>query len=228
MHDMDDKGMDELLTGLREEYNSPPDTPREEMWSVIQSRLVPKGELEPGAGHVVSLEEARRSRDVAPRRALTWALGAAALVVLGLGIGRITAPGAGPGPKGAEVVSQNPEVLRAAAVDHLLQTESLLTMVRADARTGSVAPGMGSWAQGLLTQTRLLMDAHRDSDPAMTELLEDLELVLVQIVGATGASENDPARIQSELNLALGGLNEREVLPRIQAVIPAGPRFVGT
>jgi hypothetical protein len=219
---MDDKGMDELLTGLREEYNPPPETPREEMWSAIQDRLAPR------SGKVVSLEEARRARSLGPRRAFTWALGAAALVVLGLGLGRITAPGSGPGPKEAAVVSQNPDVLRAAAVDHLLQTESLLTMVRADARTGSVAPGMGSWARGLLTQTRLLMDAHRDSDPAMTELLEDLELVLVQIVGATGASEDDPTRVQAELNLALGGLDDSEVLPRIQAVIPTGPRFVGT
>ena len=60
------------------------------------------------------------------------------------------------------------------------------------------------------------------------ELLEDLELVLIQIVVVANTPEGDQARIQSELNLALEGLETREVLPRIQAVIPAGPGFYGT
>jgi hypothetical protein len=72
------------------------------------------------------------------------------------------------------------------------------------------------------------MDAQGQSDPIMTELLEDLELVLVQILGAANAAPGDEAQVRSELDLALDGIEEREVLPRIQAVLPAGPRFVGT
>jgi len=213
--------MDELLTGLREGYNPPPPTPREEMWAIIQSRL----RATPGSG-VHSMDEARRARANRLHRPLGWVTAAAALLVLGLGIGRMTAPESGPGPAVAPV--QNPAVLRTASLDHLVKTETLLTLVRADARAGRVEPSLSSWARGLLSQTRLLIDAQGDADPAMKRLLEDLELVLVQIVGVTNENENDPARVRSELNLALDGIEERNILPRIQAVIPASPRFVGT
>lgn len=219
---MHENPMDELLSGLRDEYNSPPETPREEMWSAIQARLAS------GNGKEVSLSEARRHRMARYRRPLGWAGAAAALLVLGLGIGRITAPAAGPGETVAVQAEPDPGVLRVAAVQHLARSESLLTLVRADARAGRLEPTVGPWARTLLSQTRLLMDAQGVSDPVMEELLEDLELVLVQIVGVTGAANGDPDVVRSELNLALGGLEEREVLPRIQAVIPAGARFVGT
>jgi hypothetical protein len=72
------------------------------------------------------------------------------------------------------------------------------------------------------------MDAQGRADPLMSDLLEDLELILVQIVGVANAPAGDEGRVESELNLALEGLEEREVLTRIQAVVPAGPRFIGT
>jgi hypothetical protein len=194
MPEMHDDEMNELVTGLRGDYNPPPETPREEMWAAIQPRL--GREVAPAAhdggsdrNQVRSLEEARRART---RRFLSSG------------------------------------VLRAAAVEHLVRTESLLTLVRADARAGRVEPSVGSWARGLLSQTRMLMDAQEDTDPAMAQLLGDLELVLVQIVGATNSDGVDSARARSELNLALDGMEERDVLPRIQAVVPAGPRYVGT
>jgi hypothetical protein len=62
----------------------------------------------------------------------------------------------------------------------------------------------------------------------MAELLGDLELVLVQILGVANAPESDPARVRSELNLALSGLERSDVLPRIQAVIPARSGYHGT
>ena len=43
---------------------------------------------------------------------------------------------------------------------------------------------MGTWSRGLLAQTRLIMDAQENPDPLLQDLLEDLELVLVQLVGA--------------------------------------------
>jgi hypothetical protein len=71
------------------------------------------------------------------------------------------------------------------------------------------------------------LDAQGGSDPLLRELLEDLELVLVQLVGAS-ATEGDSAKIQSEWNLALEGLEDTEVLSRIRAVLPTGARFMGT
>jgi len=228
---MRDDQMDELLTDLRDGYNAPPETPRDEMWSAIQARLGAPGAASRGGtgsvdAEVLSMAEARRARMRRIRKPLGWASAAAAILVLGLGIGRATAPGVG--PETVVAAAANPEVLRVAAVEHLIRTESLLTLVRADARAGRIEPAVASWARGLLAQTRLLLDAQGEADPVMADLLEDLELVLAQIVGAANADEGDQARVRSELNLALDGIEDHEVLPRIQAVIPAGPRFVGT
>jgi hypothetical protein len=72
------------------------------------------------------------------------------------------------------------------------------------------------------------MDAQGATDPVIAELLEDLELVLVQLVGIADDASGDRERVRSEMNLALQGLEESEVLPRIQAVVPAGPSRYGT
>jgi len=225
----DDKKFEEMLMGLREGYNDPPETPREEMWVAIQARLGEEraGEEEPG---IVSMEARRNAPLSRIPKPLSWTMAAAAVLILGLGIGRMTAPVTPPetGGERTAATSADPTILRAAAVEHLVRTESLLTLVRADARAGRVEPNVGSWARQLLSQTRLLMDASSQSDPVMEDLLGDLELVLVQIVGVANAAPGDRARIQSELNLAMDGLEEREVLPRIQAFVPAGPGYFGT
>lgn len=235
---MNDERFDELMMELRDSYNRPPDTPREEMWAAIRARLGSEdgqgakedGGLESGDGKVISIQKARRFRPTRIPGPLAWIVAAAAMLVLGLGIGRMTAPGTAPGTGEtlARALPADPAVLRAAAVEHLVRTESLLTLVRADARVGRVEPTVGSWARQLLSQTRLLMDAQPDSDPVMEDLLRDLELVLVQILGMASASPEDRTRVQSELNLVLEGLEEREVLSRIQAVVPAGPGRYGT
>ena len=214
--------LDEIMNDLRDGYNPPPETPREEMWSVIQSRLGKE------RGSVVSIDLVRKRRPFAWRPVLGWGTAAAALVVLGLGIGRMTAPGPALQPTAAEAGGADLEPLRVASLEHLARTESLLTLARADASSGQVQPELGEWAQRLLTQTRLLMDAQPDTDPVMEDLLQDLELVLAQLVNAANAGENDPVRRRAELDLALDGLEESEVLPRIRAVVPTGPRYLGT
>jgi len=221
MRKVPDDRMDEVMHRLREDYNAPPPTPREEMWAEIQARLGPR------EGRVARPEEARAAAMARYRRPLSWAVAAAAVLVVGVGIGRMTAPGVGPLPQASSQAAPNRDVLRVAALHHLVRTESLLTLIRADARAGRVEPAMGMWARSLLSETRLLMDAQGDGDPAMKRLLEDLELVLAQIAGAAHADGGDQARVRSEMTLALNGMEEREVLPRIQAVIPAGPGFAG-
>jgi hypothetical protein len=221
---MSEEPMDELSRLLREEYNPPPAVPRDEMWAALEARL------EPREAGVVSLDEARRRRSVTLRRSLAWGVAAAAVLVLGVGIGRMTAPVATPV---AEAPTQlragaDASVLRVAAVEHLGRTEALLRMVRADGASGRVDPAMGAWARGLLTQTRLLMDTQEEQDPAMRELLEDLELVLVQIVGVTEAAGGDESRAREELTLTLDGMERSEVLSRIQAVVPPGAGLAGT
>lgn len=234
---MRDRNPDEEFRALKNHFNPPPDTPRDEMWEAIQARIAteaagaadedPKGGAREGAQEdVVPLSAARRMWSGLEARPLRWAAAAAAVLVLGVGIGRITAPA--PGPGATAEVAADPDVMFAAAVNHLQRTESLLTLVQADARAGRVEPGVATWSRTLLTQTRLLMGTEVGEDPVMADLLEDLELVLVQVLGAANATGQNPGRIRSELNLALDGMNERDVLSRLQAVLPVGSGSLGT
>lgn len=219
--------LDELLGRTRATYNVAPEVPRDEMWKAISAGIA---EIRAGRADApaVDLERARRRRALATHPGW-WAMAAAALVVLGIGIGRTTAPVAESagnvevaGATDAPSLGADPsDALELAAREHLGRSESLLTMVRADARNGSIDPGTAQWAQGLLSQTRLLLDARRSGDRAVEALLEDLELVLIQIVGVSQAgSPEEAARVRTELELTLRSLEQREVLPRIHAVLP--------
>jgi hypothetical protein len=221
---MSEEPRDELTRRLREEYNPPPAVPRDEMWSAIQARLGDRG------APVVSLDDARRRRAVVVRRSLAWGAAAAAVLVVGVGIGRMTAPAPGPMAEAPDspAAAAGGAVLRVAALQHLERTEALLRMVRSDGAAGRVDPELGGWARGLLTQTRLLLDTSGEADPAIRELLEDLELVLVQIVGVAEVAGGDEARAREELGLTLDGIERREVLSRIQAVVPPGAGLAGT
>lgn len=220
----------EILARLRDTYNVPPRTPSEEMWASIAPRLKRSGVEEADAdADVVILAEARkrragaRSGPLPTHRVAGWAVAAAAALILGIGIGRLTAPDV-PGPAGpASIATASPvSSTRLAAHAHLGEMESLLTMVRADARDGRVDPATAQWASGLLTQTRLLLDAQDEGSPAVNDLLLDLELLLVQIIGVAETGSADEARARTELELALRSLDQGEVLPRIQAVMPTG------
>jgi hypothetical protein len=224
---MSDEQFNDLLSRLAKEYNPPPPAPREEMWVGIQARLGERPTA-PEEG-VVSLDSARASRFSVWRlgrgRPLAWATAAAALLILGVGIGRITAPASAPPPASVAESTEAPDLLHLAAVEHLARTESLLVLMQADARTGRLEPQIGEWAQDLLGETRLFLDTQAQADPVMKALFEDLELVLAQIVGAANARTDDDERVRSELTLAMEGIDMREVLPRIQALLPAEPGF---
>jgi hypothetical protein len=56
----------------------------------------------------------------------------------------------------------------------------------------------------------------------MHGLLEDLELVLIQIVGVAEAGSGDDGQRRTELDLAMNSLDAGEVLPRIRAALPSG------
>lgn len=214
----DDRRMDEALAALRDGYNAPPETPREEMWQAVRSGLL--AAQDPA---VVSLDAVRARRT--PNRSFGWAVAAAAVLVMGIGIGRMTAPGVPMGAAGD--AEDRGAVMAVAAAEHLGQSESFLTLVRADARAGSLDPEMVRWAEGLLGRTRMFMDASDPLEaPTMHELMEDLELVLAQIVTVAEGGGVDSGRTRTELDLALSGMADREVLTRIQAV--SGPTLAGT
>jgi len=175
--------------------------------------------VDPGAARRISSGE----RGAAPRgrRWRGWAVAAAALLVLGIGIGRMSAP-TGPraaGPEAPPLRSAHTG-LGLAAREHLGRTESLLTMVRADARDGRVDPAVGEWAEGLLSQTRLLLDRTDGVDPELRDLLLDLELVLAQVVGVARSGPGGE-RSRTEMEMTLETLDEGGILPRLRATLPS-------
>jgi hypothetical protein len=57
-----------------------------------------------------------------------------------------------------------------------------------------------------------LLDSQSGSDPALRNLLEDLELVLVQVVQL---EKRDPSR-RTEMELIQQALDQRDVIPRLR------------
>ncbi len=192
-------------------YHAPRNTPREEMWARLAA------ERQRRAGRVIEL-----------RPWMRWAVAAAAVLVLGIGIGRWTVRQQ---PRGTTTVtplvavndSSRDLAYQVAATQYLSRTEALLTSFRADARPDARdAARFAAQARDLLTTAQLMLDSPAGDDPRMRALLEDLELVLVQIsqLGAKGEVQ--------EADLIRQGMNQSNVLPKLRSAIPAGPVPVRT
>lgn len=218
---MTDDRFEEFLKVHGEGYNRPPSTPADEMWTAIQGSL----DQDAGkSGEVLSLASARAGRlrpaSAWSRSWVAWSAAAAAVLALGVGIGRLSI---GPGAPVAVAISTeaHAESMRSVAMDYLTRTESLLTMVRSDARTGTVDTEVGQWGRGLLLQTRMLMDSPAADDPVINGLLQDLELILMQVAGLDSADQSR-ARGREELDMITQGLEDQNMMLRLRAAIPAG------
>ena len=135
-----------MLDAVREVYHTPGETPKEAMWDVIQ-----RGVEAASGDDVIDLTAARKTRPVRTYRPFAWAAAAAAVLVMGIGIGRVTSP-VGSDLSVANASDVEETSLRFAAAEHFGRTESLLTMVRADARQGRIDPMTSTWARGLPRQ----------------------------------------------------------------------------
>ena len=198
----EDPKFEQWLKDAAQSYNAPPrPTPREEMWKRI--------------------EETRRNRHVIEIRPwMRWALAAAAVLVIGIGIGRWTAhpPGAN-APVVASADSVRSDVAyQVAAQQYLTRTEVLLTDFRAQSARAQLDPQFVAAARDLLTTTRLMLDSPAANDPRLQPLLEDLELVLAQITQLPA----EPGR-KNEMDWINQGLNQRSVLTRLRTATPAIP-----
>ncbi len=108
---------------------------------------------------------------------------------------------------------------RFAVVEHLTRAEVLLTGFRAQAGATDGArldAQFTSLARELLGTTRLLLATRRTDDAAITRLLEDLELVLMQL----SQYAKDGRRI--DLDAINQSLDKRNVLPKLRSNIPSG------
>jgi hypothetical protein len=204
MLDNDEGKFEAWLRDAARTYNAPRATPHEEMWTRI---------------------EAARVRRVRPW--MRWTLAAAAVLLLGIGIGRWTAlqrtgVRGGTSLASADTAGNRDVLYQVAATQYLSRTETFLTGFRADLRAGRADTRFTGQARDLLTTTRLLLDSPAADDARMRALLEDLELVLVQI------SQLPAGRDAHDTDLITQGMDQRSVLPKLRSAIPAGPVPVRT
>jgi hypothetical protein len=201
MDQHEDPKFEQWLKDAARTYHTPHPTPRDAMWTRI--------------------EDARRNKHVIELRPwMRWAVAAAAVLILGIGIGRWSAkpPATTNGAVVASTTdSPNDLVYQIAATQYLSRTEAFLTSFRSDSRGGASGARFAAQARDLLTTTQLMLDSPAGNDPRLRSLLEDLELVLVQIaqLGARGEA--------NETNLIRQGMNQSNVLPKLRSAIPAGP-----
>src|SRR5439155_1512029 len=170
---------------------------------------------------IATVREARRRRRVIITSPwVRWGVGIAAVLALGVGIGRWTARP--PGASQPVVVAgaggdQGGLAYQVAAAQYLTRTEALLTGFRSEARSGQPDAQFGRQARDLLGTTRLMLDSPVAQDARLKGLLEDLELVLAQI------AQLSPHGDTEEVQLINQGLEQRSVLLRLRTANPAGP-----
>jgi len=189
----------ERLLAVARDYHAPLPTPREEMWNAIAAERQRRHEL--------------RRRGLPIR----WGLALAAVLVLGIAIGRWTMGGRGAIASGPTGVPSD-VAYQVAAAQYLSRTEVLLTDFRTESRRGRLDPQFLATARDLLTTTRLMLDSPAAKDPHLRNLLEDLELVLAQITQLPA----EPGR-KNEMDLINQGMDQHSVLTRLRTATPAGP-----
>lgn len=203
---MDDEPLDESLRAAAESYHRPPKAPREAMWRAIEAKRRADRARRPGAG-----------------RWIPWAAAAAAILAVGVGLGRLSAPGgraATSAPAAARVTAAPPRVnetaYRLATAEHLGQAEAFLALFRASVRSRGQEHLASATARQLLATNRLLLDSPAADDPRTRLLLEDLELVLAEI------AQLSPEATARDRELIQEGMERGGVLPRLRTMVPAG------
>jgi hypothetical protein len=189
------------LQALAREIHEPPAVPRDEIWARIQSARSDRPSARPPVHPSPLL--------VRPSARLPLWFGIAALLAIGIGVGRWSRSTDGTTPSAPTTVAAGTPRANAAVsvatANHLSRTEAFLTSVR----LGERGPGFSEQARDLLLTTRFLLDARGLTDPRTRALLEDLELILVQIAQVRSQDGE-------ELDLLNDALEQRELLPRLR------------
>ena len=205
---MQQEQFDRWLQDAAKSYHEPPDTNLDTLWEEVQRGRDRESLTSP-------------VRDIRPRRwhAQPW-LRAAAILVVGVGIGRVSVSPAAtsvtPRSDSAAVtdVSLTDGTLDVPGAERYLgQTVALLASLQADARSTWGDTLMTARASRLLSTTRFLLDSPSASDPNVRTLLEDLELVLVQIV------QIPSSKSASDVELIHQAMQQRDVMPRLRSAV---------
>jgi hypothetical protein len=204
---LDDR-LDDQLRDAAKDYNDPPETPRDAMWERIVAMR--------------AAEKAVPLRPLRHLRPLRWAAGIAAVLALGIGLGRLSINTAPPVVAPAPVATAPaPRVSNAAyqvaTAEHLSQSEAFLTLFRASVRQGGNEQLASATARQLLATNRLLLDSPAANDGRTRLLLQDLELVLAEI------AQLSPQPRSRDLDLITEGLERGGVMSRLRTAVPSGP-----
>ena len=213
MTDNTDNRFEELLRDAAVTYRRPPaerDMPLDAMWGAIEAETFG---TRPAVRTVWSSQ---------------WLRIAAALVI-GVGIGRVsfavsasrqqaTSTALATSFDSSRAVSGDSTAVpfEAATSRYLGQAAALLIALPAESSGSGTDTRFITRANDLLLTTRLLLDSPPSSDPALRNLLEDLELVLAQVVRLQ--NNRDPSR-RTELELIHQALEQRDVLPRLRSAV---------
>ena len=206
----DDDRFEAWLKDAAADYHTPPPAPRDEMWAAIEAR--------------------RRKKVVPVRRTrvywLGWAAGIAAVLAVGVALGRwsgSTSPaGTAPAPVATAPETGSATAYRVAATEYLSRTEVFLTDFRQEKEAGRVDTTAGRRARALLADNRLLLDSPAAKDARLKALLEELELVLAEI--SQLPEEPQPA----QRDMITNGLDDGDLMLRLRTAVPAGLTIAGT
>jgi hypothetical protein len=218
MSAMDDRFDDQLRESAKD-YNEPPETPREFMWTRI---VAARNASTPERGTDGKADSFRRSLVPSFRsfRPLRWPAAIAALLAIGIGLGRLSAPRTS--PNAAPVVSTEAAprpagvAYQVATAEHLGQAETFLTLFRSSIRQRGNEQLASATARQLLATNRLLLDSPAASDNRTRVLLQDLELVLAQI------AQLSPRPSSPDLDLITEDLEDSGVMSRLRTAVPSG------
>ncbi len=218
----DQEPLESEIRDAARSYHEPPPVPRGEVWARIEARRAGRRSQKSGAPGV----------GVRRVRFLVWAAGIAALLALGVGIGRLSVRPGTLGEAGGAPVATTPvpvvsapaagtpgrdaAAYRLATAEHLGQAEAFLTLFRASVREGRQERLASATARQLLATNRLLLDSPAGTDPRLKFLLQDLELVLAQI------AQLAPEGRSEDLKLITDGLEQDGMMVRLRSAVPAG------
>jgi hypothetical protein len=207
---MTEEKFEEFLKRALADMDPVPAPPREAMWAQIdEARRFPRKAERTGTRRVWA----------------SWAVGLAAMLAVGIGIGRMTAKQQENTPAAPQVatvtdVTPNSTSYRIAVAQHLNRAEALLTSFRTQPDQSVSDPQIATFARDLLSSTQLLLDSPAGDDPNVALLLRDLELILAQIARLSVPSAEERAIVED-------GLEKTAVLPRLRATT-ARPAQAGT
>ena len=204
---MSEDRFEELMRDAAVSYRRPPEPPLDEMWTEIERAT---GDGRRAAGTTVTGRSTWRLARVLP---------IAATLVIGVGIGRFTAPRFATAPAAQSPVASRPSPDKKQELDrpyelaasrYFGQTAALLMALPSEAKAGRANEQFLARAGDLLSTTRLLLDSPAAQDQSMRNLLEDLELVLAQVVRLQDSHS------KTELDFITQALEQREVISRLR------------